>query len=136
MKTKLLLFDIDGTLLLTGGCGKIALERAFLDIFKVPHAWNNIVPDGKTDPLIMDEMALHSLHRNLTLHEHEKIKRRYEEYFLEEISSPMRFRLMPGVGKLLRLLQAQSHCLLGIATGNFEVTSWAKLKFAGLDSFF
>lgn len=32
---KILLFDIDGTLLLTGGCGKIALERAFLDFFEI-----------------------------------------------------------------------------------------------------
>jgi len=40
MKTKaLLLFDIDGTLLLTGGCGKVALEKAFEEMFRIPDCW-------------------------------------------------------------------------------------------------
>ncbi len=54
---KILLFDIDGTLLLTGGVGKIAIEKAFEELFGMPEVWEDLIPDGKTDPMIFREIA-------------------------------------------------------------------------------
>ena len=49
---KLVLFDIDGTLLLTGGVGRDAFEKVFKDLFGITGAWGDVIPDGKTDPII------------------------------------------------------------------------------------
>ncbi len=59
---KLLLFDIDGTLMLSGGAGRRAIDRAFLEIHGVKGAFGDIVPDGNTDPAIFREIfANHGL---------------------------------------------------------------------------
>ena len=62
---KILLFDIDGTLLLTGGAGRLAIERSFQNLFGIKNAWGDLIPDGKTDPLIFQEIADRVLKRPL-----------------------------------------------------------------------
>ena len=57
MSARLLLFDIDGTLLLTGGAGKRAMERAFLDLFGVADALAGVSMAGRTDRWLA-ELAL------------------------------------------------------------------------------
>ncbi len=133
---KILLFDIDGTLLLTGGCGKIALERAFLDYFEIENAWGNLIPDGKTDPNIIDEIAQDRLSRTLSTKEHNQICELYLTYFNQEIDRASQFRLMPGVTNLLEILAKRSDVLLGIATGNLEPAGWRKLKHGKIHNFF
>ncbi len=133
---KILLFDIDGTLLLTGGCGKIALERAFLDLFGIENAWGNLIPDGKTDPNIIDEIAKGALGRLLSSKEHDKICKLYLRYFNQEIEKAVHFKLMPGVLGLLEILAKRKDILLGIATGNLEPAGWKKLKRGEIHDFF
>ena len=133
---KILLFDIDGTLLLTGGCGKIALERVFLDFFEIENAWGNLIPDGKTDPNIIDEIAQNRLGRTLSAKEHAKICKLYLKYFDQEIKKTIHFRLMPGVSRLLEILAQRNNVLLGIATGNLEPAGWQKLKRGKIHNFF
>ena len=53
---KLLLFDIDGTLVLTGGAGVRALNRAFCQVVGIVNALDGIRPHGKTDPAIVREI--------------------------------------------------------------------------------
>ena len=50
---KLILFDVDGTLLLTGGAGSRAMTRAFEEVFLVRNAFEGIAMAGRTDPLIV-----------------------------------------------------------------------------------
>ena len=50
---KLLLFDIDGTLLLSGGAGLRALNQAFTDLFAIENAFEGIPVAGRTDPLLL-----------------------------------------------------------------------------------
>lgn len=133
---KILLFDIDGTLLLTGGCGKIALERAFLDFFEIENAWGNLLPGGKTDPNIIDEIAQNHFGRALSNQEHAKICELYLEYFTQEIDNAINFRLMPGVSELLHILSQRSDVLIGVATGNLEPVGWQKLRRGKIRDFF
>ena len=56
MAGKILLFDLDWTLISTGGAGVRALDIAFEKLFSFPQAMKNISPDGKTDPAICREM--------------------------------------------------------------------------------
>jgi phosphoglycolate phosphatase-like HAD superfamily hydrolase len=133
---KLLLFDIDGTLLLTGGAGKIAFEEAFEEIFEVPHAWGHLDPHGKTDPAIFDEVAQRELGRLLSPGEFELLMERYEEIFEERIQESPRFELMPGVIEILEYLSRDPGIFLALATGNFERAGRMKLKRGAVEHYF
>ena len=56
---KLVLFDIDGTLALTGGAGLRALERAFEDVFRVLGAFDGVEMPGRTDRVIVKDALEH-----------------------------------------------------------------------------
>jgi len=133
---KLILFDIDGTLLATGGAGMLAFERAFNELFNLSAVWGDLRPDGKTDPVIIDEITLRVMKRKLTDDERQTLTRRYHEYFRMEINRATAFRLMPGVENALARLAARGDVRLGVATGNFEEAAWLKLEKGGLRQYF
>jgi len=133
---KMVLFDIDGTLLMTGGAGRFAFECAFKELFGIKGAWGNTVPDGKTDPIIINEIADRLLKRPLQKEEYETLCGRYLAYFDEEIIDSPRFRLLPGVPAILDTLSGIKNVTLGIVTGNFEGAAWAKLEKGGLRHYF
>lgn len=136
MLKKLLLFDIDGTLLLTGGAGKIAFEEAFEEIFEVPNAWGNLDPHGKTDLVIFDEVAQRTLGRLLSPGESGLLLDRYEEIFEDRILESPRFELMPGVIEILEHLSRDPNIFLALATGNFEGAGRMKLKRGAIEHYF
>lgn len=133
---KLLLFDIDGTMLLTGGAGKVAFEEAFEEIFEIPNAWGSLDPHGKTDPAIFDEVAKRQLGRLLSPGEFELLMDRYEEIFEERIQQSPRFELMPGVIEILEHLSRDPDIFLALATGNFERAGRMKLKRGAIEHYF
>ena len=136
MTKKILLFDIDGTLLLTGGAGRVAFEEAFLEIFGIQNIWGDLIPDGKTDPAIVEELSEKSLGRPLRKNEYDSLLKRYLIRFRVEIQRSQRFRLMPGVPELLKRLAGKDNVLVGLATGNFEEPAWLKLERGGIRNFF
>ena len=136
MNPYLLLFDIDGTLLSTGGCGKIALERAFEKMFGTSNAWGNTFPDGKTDLLIFNEIAMAQLGRKLKAEEWVEISERYTRYFAEESEHSIKFKTTPGAFKLLEYLSDMPNIHLALATGNIEKVSWLKLRKVRLHTYF
>ncbi len=135
MKT-MLLFDIDGTLLLTGGSGKVAFDISFRELHGIQNAWGDLAPDGKTDPVIMDELALRTLGRKLSRPESKKLKERYLFHFKREMILAKRFHLLPGVKQLLKVLGREADFILGLATGNLEEAAWLKLKRGNIHSHF
>ncbi len=136
MQKKLLLFDIDGTLLLTGGAGKIALEEAFAEIFGVSDCWKNLDPHGKTDPAIFDEIAIRELGRVLSEEEFYRLMTRYEDLFGAHIHQSPHFELMPGVIPLLEHLSQNDELFLALGTGNFEGAGRMKLARGGIEHYF
>jgi len=136
MNDTLLLFDIDGTLLTSGHCGKNAFDRTFEKMFGVRGAWGDMLPDGKTDLLIGNEIARRHLGRELTLPEWADFTQRYTKHFAEESEHSIHFRTMPGAFKLLEYLSDIPHIHLAVATGNIEAVSWIKLKKVRLHSYF
>ena len=136
MAKTLLLFDIDGTLLLTGGAGKIAFEEAFEEIFEIPDSWGDLDPHGKTDPAIFDEVAQRKLGRLLSPGEFDLLMERYEEIFEGQILRSPRFELMPGVVEILEHLSLDPDIFLALATGNFEGAGRMKLKRGGVEHYF
>jgi len=132
---KLLLFDIDGTLLQTNGAGTRAANRAFEKIYGIKNAMNQIDAAGKTDPIILKEIFMNELNRDLF---HEEAKELYKLYipFLEEETGKSETTVMPGIPELLENLSPRKDMVLGVATGNIEEGAWIKLRSAGLDNHF
>lgn len=132
----LLIFDIDGTLLLTGGAGKIAFEQIFEEIFGIKDVWRNAQPHGKTDQIIFREVAEAVLNRPITASELEELSAGYLRYFDDALEKAGNFRLMPGVTELIDLLDRDQDYLLGIGTGNYKKAADSKLEYARLKHYF
>jgi phosphoglycolate phosphatase len=133
---RVIAFDIDGTLLLSGGAGARALDRAFLELHGEPDAFRGIHPHGMTDGDIIQEMGRRTLGRGMTAGEVADLRERYAFLLRDELPRSEGFRLMPGVETLLRRLSREGDVLLGLVTGNYEETAMMKLAHGGLDGYF
>jgi phosphoglycolate phosphatase-like HAD superfamily hydrolase len=132
--TKLVLFDIDGTLLWSNGAGRRAMEAALVAVFgsagRPTYRY-----DGKTDRQIIREL----MHEQG--HHHEHIDRQmpavldaYLTGLERELAAPhTRVRLMDGVLQLLEGLGRRHDRVPGLLTGNLESGAARKLGAAGLD---
>jgi phosphoglycolate phosphatase-like HAD superfamily hydrolase len=132
----LLLFDIDGTLINTGGAAIKAAELAFENIYNVANVMNGIRADGKTDPLILKEMFIKGLNRDYSLKEAEIIFEEYIKILNTRLSNSEKLEVLPGIYELLDELSDQKDIILGLATGNIEQGAWIKLRHSDLDGYF
>ena len=132
---KIVLFDIDGTLLRTGGAGALAFNKAFEEMYGIRDVWDNFDPSGRTDQEIISELGKRALGYELSHLEKIELGRRYVKYHGPFVRKAPRFRLMPGVPALLKMLAKQNY-LLGLATGNFKETAHHKLKRGKINRFF
>lgn len=132
---KLLLFDIDGTLLRTDGAGTRAANRAFEKIYGVKEAMTKIDAAGKTDPIILKEIFQNEFQRDYAPEEAQELYKHYVP-FLEEETQYSETVVMPGIPELLESLSPRKDMVLGVATGNIEKGAWIKLRSGGLDSHF
>lgn len=132
----LYLFDIDGTILLSGGAGSRALNRVFEQRYGVADGMTGVSPAGKTDPLIVGEMFEARLGRAPRAGEIDELLCVYVPALRDEIAASERFRLMPDVIDALDYLATRTEVVLGLATGNIESAAQVKLERAGLWSRF
>jgi phosphoglycolate phosphatase len=132
---KLLLFDIDGTLLATNGAGSRAVRRAFERVHGVEITIEAIDFAGKTDPLILKEIYQNGLGREHTQEEAREVYKHYVHYLKEEITTA-EVEVMPGVRELLNILSRRDDLALGVATGNIEEGAHIKLTQARLGTYF
>ena len=133
---KLLLFDIDGTILNSGGAGKRAMVRAFEEVWGVSDGFRGIHMSGKTDPFILRQ-ALEQAGLATDKTKTEAFKSRYFELLSIEIEKPNAFKkLMPGILALIRHLHEEPTVELGLLTGNWRRGAELKLGHFGLFGFF
>ena len=125
---KLVLFDIDGTLVLTGGAGLRAMNRACADIAGHASALADVPVAGRTDRIILTDVVA-KLGRALDEDLLVELRDRYLEHLREEIELPGRGvkAVMPGVRELLEALSARDDVFVGLLTGNFEEGARIKL---------
>lgn len=129
-------FDIDGTLMLTRGVGRQAIEAALARHLGLRIKSERVSFSGRTDPAILSDVLRASgvaedeiaemLPGALMAYEAELCRRLHPEHV----------QLLPGVAALIDQLTRRSGTHLGILTGNLEGTARAKLKAAGLDTVF
>jgi phosphoglycolate phosphatase len=131
----LVLFDIDGTLLLTAGAGRRAITSALADRLGNGDAWQKITFDGKTDPQIVRELL--EAAGDAAAGDPDLIAEicdRYVGLLEEELErSPGCTRLLPGVVPLLDELASRTDVVLGLLTGNLARGAGLKLRSGGLD---
>ncbi|MFL5402885.1 MAG: HAD family hydrolase [Gemmatimonadales bacterium] len=132
---KLVLFDIDGTILLTAGAGRRAIVAALGEEVGPSTAFDRVRFDGKTDPQIVSELLEAAGHRGPHAPDRVNIVcRRYVDLLARELEeSPARTTVMPGVPVLLDRLEALEGVVLGLLTGNLAEGAALKLRAAGLD---
>jgi phosphoglycolate phosphatase len=135
MTRVLVLFDIDGTLLLTPGAGRRAITAAMADWQVGAEVWARIRFDGKTDPQIVREML--EAAGDVSAGDPaaiEMILDRYVEMLERELAgAPGRTRILPGVLALLDRLEQEGDVVLGLLTGNIVRGAGLKLRSGGLD---
>jgi phosphoglycolate phosphatase len=129
------LFDIDGTILVTGGAGGVAWQRAFEELHGVEANVAEHTDAGMTDPEIAAIVFREVIGREGSPEERARAIAGYLRHLPEAVADSAGYRVMPGVEALLdRLIEAG--VLLGLVTGNIEAAAHVKLARAGLNRFF
>ncbi|MBW2285749.1 MAG: HAD hydrolase-like protein [Deltaproteobacteria bacterium] len=134
MMKKLILFDIDGTLIDSGDASRSSLNKVFRKRFSVTGVFDGIVMAGKTDIRIIKEGLSR---RGLPAGDEEMaaLVSEYVKHLKIEIENNAR-HTKPGVFELLNALKEMKVCLLGLLTGNIERGARIKLGVFGLNRFF
>lgn len=133
----IILFDIDGTLVLTGRAGMRAMNTACEDLVSGPDAMAGVTFAGRTDWSILDDILRnhgHSLDEVLL----DELRQRYVVHLAEEIQLPGQGvkDVMPGIRELLEALNARDDVRVGLLTGNFVEGARIKLEYFDLWKYF
>jgi phosphoglycolate phosphatase-like HAD superfamily hydrolase len=131
---KLVLFDIDGTLVWTDGAGRRAIQHALTTVFGAtgPEDYRF---DGKTDPQIVRDLMRFVGHEDGHIDARmQAVFELYVERLRAELRAPgYRPRVMPGVLELLDALESRAEVVLGLLTGNLAEGAQAKLESVGIN---
>jgi phosphoglycolate phosphatase len=129
------LFDIDGTLLSTGGASDRAWAHAVRDFYGVDYDVAANTGRGVPDPQVGRIVLRDVLGREPSGRELLRLMRRRMKYLPDEVKRSPGYRVKPGVPGLLARLESEDY-LLGLTTGNVEPAAHAKLARGGLDHYF
>jgi len=130
-----ILFDIDGTLITTGGAGGEAWKRAFVELYGNPLDIREVTESGMTDPEVGRVALQNILGRDPHPRELAAAMGHYLRHLAAAVDQSDGYRVMPGIEELLDRLVDAGH-LLGLTTGNVEAAAHIKLARAGLNRFF
>lgn len=133
----LILFDIDGTLVLTGRAGMRAMNRAVADLVRSDNPMEGVQFAGRTDWSILDDILRkhgHAMDPALL----ERLRDRYVRHLAEEIEHTGTGvkDVMPGIRPLLDTLDRREDTWLGLLTGNFVEGARIKLEYFDLWKYF
>ncbi len=134
MTTRLLLFDIDGTLIDSGGAGIQSLKDVLQQKFGISDDLHGVEIAGKTDTGIV-----HQILRKQKIAIDDATTAAFLDLYIEFLARELPLRkgtILPGVQELLLRLQERPQNVLGLLTGNLERGAKLKLSHYGLWDFF
>jgi phosphoglycolate phosphatase len=133
---RLILFDIDGTLIRDDGAAREAYAKALREVYDFPGSLHRYDFSGRTDLQITYEVLRHAGYSEDDIEE--KIGRLWSVYVeeLRRLVSAVRIRILPGVQDLLERLASETHVTLGLLTGNIEPGARVKLEPHHLNRYF
>ncbi|MHB1841733.1 MAG: HAD family hydrolase [Sulfobacillus sp.] len=137
MATKRLaiLFDIDGTLIISGDAGAASWRLAFQELYGIPADIGAFTDTGLTDPEVGRKTFAGVLKREPTAEEFTRLLDARLKHLRQTVVDSSGYRVLPGVEALLPKLLGEGY-LLGLVTGNMEPAAHVKLHRAGLNRFF
>jgi phosphoglycolate phosphatase-like HAD superfamily hydrolase len=130
-----ILFDIDGTLIDTGGAGAASWRLAFDELYGIPADIGKFTDTGMTDPAVGRQTFEGALNREPERNEFTKLMERRLHYLRQTVEESDGYRVLAGVDQLLPKLIEEGY-LLGLVTGNLEAAAHIKLHRAKLNRFF
>lgn len=136
---KVLLFDIDGTLVKAGGAGRKALNRAAYVLYGKKNACNEISLAGHTDLWNFRMVHRKATGRKGTSSEVERLHQQYLRhlpYYVRKAIRDDNYILPRGIKPLLKRLSRDNGVLLGLGTGNMERGARIKLQPSGFNAYF
>lgn len=133
MTSTLVLFDIDGTILLTDGAGVTAMSIAGRALFGDHFTLDDYDPSGMLDPIIYDELA-----RRHNVADHHQHHETFRDAYVAQLQTQLdrkrdRVRLLPGVRQTLDLLRQRDDMMLGVLSGNYRAAAPLKFASVGVD---
>jgi phosphoglycolate phosphatase-like HAD superfamily hydrolase len=133
---RLVLFDIDGTLVRTRN-GYAPFNQAMGKTFGIAADIRSVIPDGSTDPLIVEEIfAKAQVEIKITAEHWQRFAIDLQLSYTDAIrDGDVTVAALPGALELLQALSSNEGFGQGVVTGNFKVTAQVKLEAAGLDSY-
>jgi phosphoglycolate phosphatase-like HAD superfamily hydrolase len=133
--TKIILFDIDQTLLYSGGAGGLAMRQAFHKLYGIEDGFRRVEFSGRTDwSILRAAMVDHEL---LNGRPFEDEMARFQQTYYKELEQTLvdiEGRTLPGVHELVDALAQRDGVRLGLATGNFRRSAMMKLRYYELDA--
>ena len=133
---RILLFDIDMTLLYSGGAGSLSMRRAFHQLYGIEDGFKRVEFSGRTDwSILRQALEQHGVLNGDEAAFTRELARFQEAYYaileptLREVETG---RTLPGVPELLAALAERADARRGLATGNFRRAAHMKLRHFGL----
>ena len=130
-----MLWDIDGTLLYTGGAGAVAWQRAFEELYGVEANIEEHTRSGMTDPEITEIIFKEVIGRKGSEEERAAVVAKYLEYMPAAVAESKGYEVKPGIAETLPRL-AEAGVVQGLVTGNVEPAARIKLARGDLDKYF
>ncbi len=130
---KLVLFDVDGTLLTASGAGRRALGRALVEVYGTAGPIDSYDFHGGTDPqIIRDLLGAAGVPPAAIAAREGGLWARYVECLAAEIGDGQGVKLCPGAAALVEALAGHAGCVVGLLTGNIAAGARIKLQPTGL----
>ena len=130
-----ILFDIDGTLISSGGAGSVAWREAFQDLYGIPADIGKFTDAGMTDPEVGRLTFENVMGRKPTPRELARVLARRQRHLAAAVAASTSYRVLPGVPERLEQLHDDGY-LLGLTTGGTEAAAHVKLARGDLNHFF
>ncbi len=136
---KIVLFDLDGTLVYTGSAGRKALTKAIAALYSKTPVFEHSLISGRTDTenFVLVYQLIKGKKPSKT--EVKKIQDKYLELLPKEVALSCKtknYKFVPGIKKLLAALSKEKNIALGLGTGNIQCGAEIKLEPSGLLKYF
>jgi phosphoglycolate phosphatase len=130
------LFDIDGTLISTGGAGARSWRYAFDELYGIPADIGEFTDAGMTDPTVARLTFKAAVGHEPTARELATVMAAYLDRIPYEVEHSEKYRVLDGAEELLKRLGREKGVLLGITSGAVEAAAHIKLSRAGFNRYF